>query len=294
MAKSNKKQTAASAPPSWAQLDDHSKALIKRIGGDQFTQTLLTGAFQVAQSTNPIRGNLFAGVMRELITVILHELAPTAEVTACAWYRQDPNANGPTRGQRVRFIAMGGLGDNYVRGKLKIDPADVARPLIQAVDALHNRTHVRPLTVLFDDIEVRRLAHDALEAAASVLDAAEESRELIGDRLAGQLNGVVLEHMISEVIPDLDELSTHTQYDQHQIDGIRITKLGPKTATYLVEGTVFVSLQYGSNSDVRNDRGAVMSDDYPFEATISAAIGRPEQLLRDTLKVKVDTSSFYE
>lgn len=142
--------------------------------------------------------------------------------------------------------------------------------------------------------EIRRLAEATFAALNHLLDAADECRQAIGNRLIGQLDDALIDHMISEVIPDLDELSTHTHYGHHQIEEVAVQRLDSETVTFVVNGSIHVDLQYGSNSDVRNDIGVVISDSYPFTATIESRVGKPERLLQDTLDLSVDTSSFYE
>jgi hypothetical protein len=49
-----------------------------------------------------------------------------------------------------------------------------------------------------------------------------------------------------------------------------------------------------SNSDLRNDMGAVMSDAYPFSGRMKSKARSPREIIKQTVELSVDTSSFYE
>lgn len=70
-------------------------------------------------------------------------------------------------------------------------------------------------------------------------------------------------------------------------------EIGPSEIHLEVEGTVYVTLQYGSASDMRNDIGASMGDDYPFEATVIVSSRDPKKFVQ-VREPRVDNSSFYE
>ncbi len=70
-------------------------------------------------------------------------------------------------------------------------------------------------------------------------------------------------------------------------------RIGPNTITYRVEGTISVSLQWGSNSDVRRGDGAELDDDFPFHCDIELPLGDPWDLNEAETNYGVDTSSWY-
>jgi hypothetical protein len=78
---------------------------------DQFSQDALNDALHVlGQADNKMRAHQFAGTLREFIAHILAVLAPTGEVTRCAWFKQDKNVEGPTRRQRALYAPSWPLG----------------------------------------------------------------------------------------------------------------------------------------------------------------------------------------
>lgn len=67
-----------------------------------------------------------------------------------------------------------------------------------------------------------------------------------------------------------------------------VTKLDLYEISYHVEGEVGVELQYGSNSDVRNDIGFRQDNPYPYIVTITCAVAWPMAIQADDFNISVD------
>lgn len=281
-------------PPSWDVLKSQADRLRTRRPRDAFVDHVLTGAFRVAcDDGNPIRGNLFAAASRELATHLLHSLAPDDKVRACRWFVQAKDTDTVTRAQRARYIAHGGLAPGYVEHALGFAVDDYVKPLTEAMRELNKRTHLKAETVMGDDHSIRWLAAGILNALEGLLDTADECRTSIITELREQIDQQVMDSMISEVIGELDVLSTHTQIEGHETEEIEVTDIGPEEVRFSVRGTVYVTLQYGSGSDFRRGDGASMSDSYPFAATVITRTADPTKFEK-IFDLMADTSSFYE
>jgi hypothetical protein len=237
---------------------------------------------------------MVASALRELVTYVLHTLAPEDEVRRCVWFEQAKDTKTVTRAQRARYIVQAGLPDDFVRERLKVDAAALAKPLLSAMDALHKATHVRADTVVRKGGAVRQMLYEVLTEIHALIDDAAQSREAIKDAVATALHNAVFESLILETIQELDELSTHTRVDGHWIDTISVKLLDATRIEYRVTGEVEVELQYGSNSDVENDIGMRSDDSYPYRAKVSAEAGKPLEIDAEAIRLHVDTSSFYE
>ena len=64
--------------------------------------------------------------------------------------------------------------------------------------------------------------------------------------------------------------------------------------SYAIRGQVDVELQYGSDSDVRNDIGFRHDDTYPYRATVSSNATKPLEVDSSSVDLTVDNSSFFE
>lgn len=280
--------------PSWAMLREKADVLASKRPNDKFLETVLRGALLVGESDNPVRGNLCAAALREVVGHLLHALAPDEKVIRCGWYKPDPTSNGPTRKQRATYIVQGGLPAAFVRDSLHLDVNNFGRPLTKAMDRLHGSTHVRENTVLTDDNEIRGLVDSSLTGILDLFEAAVSCQREVHSKMEHQVNEAVFDKFISDTIQELDELSTHTRFDAHAVDDIKVIDVDSDLITYLVTGTVYVELIYGSGSDFRRGDGATMSDSYPYRATMAATVTDPTRVIPDSAQVFVDNSSFFD
>src|SRR5262249_25151058 len=115
--------------------------LAQRLAFDAMRR-ILRGASEVSRSDNPIRGNLFAAAMRELLACVMHKLAPDEEVKSCPWHKKETDDGRPTRAQRQRYVIQGGLSNEYVIRTFGLDTEELKAELRGAFEALHKATHV--------------------------------------------------------------------------------------------------------------------------------------------------------
>ena len=113
------------------------------------------------------------------------------------------------------------------------------------------------------------------------------------DGLEKAVDQHLLKKVISETIVELDELATHHLVEEVNVDSVVVVDIGPTDLTLEIDGNVGVELQYGSSSDVRNDIGAVMSDSFPFTASMCVRFKRPLGSEATISDLKVDTSDWY-
>ncbi|RYH00335.1 MAG: hypothetical protein EON58_00525 [Alphaproteobacteria bacterium] len=281
--------------PRWSQLKKIRRALQARMPKDKFFDTVLEGCFRVGRDRdNPLRGNFVASGLREAVGHVLHNLAPDEAVRACVWFVQTTDTKTVTRQQRASYIVKAGLPDDFVSDTLGIDVRDYTNPLIKVMDGLNKATHVRADTILAKGWKIRAMIQDVLLGLDQLLQAANENREAVTHAVADVMQEAVFEKLISETIDELDELSTHTTVDGHNIDSVNVTKLDSHEISYRVEGEVEVELQYGSSSDIRNDIGHVQDGSYPYVVTVTCSVAKPMAIRADDLNIRVDNRSFYE
>lgn len=269
--------------------------LLEVFPDDQFLKKLVKGIMRVARDKkNPIRGNLVACGLREVTGHILHNLAPDDSVRECVWFVQAKDTKTVTRRQKAHYIVQAGLPDDFVKDTLKLEMSDFTKPLLNAIEALNKSTHVRSETTLSKGHAVREIMHDVLTSLLDLLDAATTGRDEIKRTVAGVMHNAVFENLIHDTIQELDELSTHTMVDGHYIDTVNVVSMDAKQITYTLTGQVEVELQYGSNSDVRNDIGFRQDDSYPYSATVSSKAAVPMDIQSHDVTLTVNNSSFFE
>lgn len=281
--------------PNWEDVRDAKRALLSFFPHDDFLKKVAKGAYRAGRDKkNPIRGNLIAGPLREIVTHVLHTLAPDEEVRECDWFVQAKDTPTVTRAQRAQYIVQAGLPTDFVTKELKVDAAAMGKPIVAAMEELHKSTHVKPESMVGKGSAVRAMLYDVFGELHELLDAARDSRKAITEAVADALNSAVFESLIFDTIQELDELSTHSRVDGQTIDTITVKRLDAARIEYHITGEVEVELQYGSNSDVANDIGMRSDDSYPFKAKVRANARKPLSINADMVDFKVDTRSFYD
>lgn len=284
----------SSASPSRSDLRKLGQEFLREFPDDAFMSTVLEGALHVGESDNPIRGNLCALALRKITSHLLLTLAPDSRVSNCCWFKQEAKTDRPTRKQRATYIVQGGLPFEFVTDTLQLDHDAVSRPLIKAMDRLNKATHVREKTLLTDEAAIRALVDSALNSLIDLFKAARACQQEVHRELASEIHDAVLDTFLSETLQKLDELSTHTLFDYHQTEDIQVLSIDDELIHLKVSGTVYVDLQYGSSSDMRNDMGAVISDSYPYTARLQSKARSPREIIKESVDVSVDNSSFFE
>jgi predicted pPIWI-associating nuclease len=256
-------------------LDNQPPSLEARIRAkldDDFCQTVLTGALRVvSDDKNPIRLNLFAAAVRELFGHLLHARAPDANVTACSWFKQEENTEGPTRRQRAKYATQGGLSDEAVE-ELGVDVEDLHDRAIKAIAELNKHTHVRPGTIVSEQPEIETFVNGAMDALLGLLDSFEECRRTVLDALSEKIDDEAVTALITETIQEVDELASHHTVEQVDVESAVVVSISNDELCIRAEGTLYVELQWGSNSDLRRGDGATLDENFPFEVTMKSFV----------------------
>ena len=193
-------------------------------------------------------------------------LSPIDEVVRSSWFRPELDNGKPTKGQRITFAIQGGLSEEFVHNRLKIDPRPLRKRLLAAVDELSKQVHGRENTIIRDPGSQEAAAAQTTAAMEDFLVQVHDCRAAILGPIAEALDSAAVDALLSETILEVDELATHHSLDEVYVEEIIVHKIGCQTITYEVLGSVEVTLQWGSNSDLRNDMGAEQASPFPFDA----------------------------
>lgn len=101
------------------------------------------------------------------------------------------------------------------------------------------------------------------------------------------LDEALLKWLLKHPIPELDRLSRRTLYE-HLSSDIRSINIHGASAKVLLDGAIEVTLQYGAESDQREDRWE-HSESIPFEAELELDL--PTKSIENA-NIKVDTSEY--
>jgi hypothetical protein len=273
-------------------LDEQLSALTPK-ALDAFSGIVIEGArHALADTANPLRLNFFSTAMRILFEHLMATLAPDEQVMQCPWFVAEKEDGMPTRRQRITFAIQGGLADVFVKDSLAIDVDPFRRRLIQAVDNLSRHVHSRRDTVTLDVAQQDTAARAAVEALGTFLEAYHQCRSTILDAIQEQLNDAAVNALISETIMEVDELASHHSLDEVDVDHTSVKAIGPSSILYRVEGSISVTLQWGSNSDLRRGDGIEVDHSFRFHCDLEVPLDDPWDLsLAETLYA-VDTGKW--
>lgn len=246
------------------------------------------------QYDNPLRVNNFATGLRELTRLVLDYNAPEKSIKACAWYVEEKNEQGKvviTRAQRIKYAVQAGLPDDFVTSLL-VDVPETIRVFQDLTKRMNKLTHLTEQTFGIDGYAADRFAGIALDTFNLLLEAIDDCRAQLHSAVEERAQDVLTDDMLEGTITALEEIATHYEIDEVNINRLKLDYLGPDQIVFKASGTVDCTLQYGSDSDVVNDSGMRVDDHYPLSCEFVADVSTPMDL--KVRKLHVDNSSFYE
>jgi len=261
-----------------------------------FQKAVFAAAIQsLEHEDNPLRFNNFATNLRELGRIILADLALDKSIKECAWYvpvLDNKKKEIITRAQRVKYAVQAGLPDDFVRKTLRVDVERTTSKYTELIEHLSSFTHINGTTFAITQSAERKLAEDALKTFSLVLKTIDDCRSRIMSKVEDLAQDVLTENMLERTVDALEEIATHYEIDEVNINRLKLYYMGPDQIAFKASGTVDCTLQYGSDSDVANDTGMRVSDHYPLTCEFVADISTPLEL--EVRRLQVDNSSFYE
>ena len=233
--------------------------------------------------------------VRELFTYTLHVLAPEEEVRRCEWFVQQDGTNKITRRQRLSYAIHGGLPPEYVENELLLGPDVMADTVLGVFDELHKLTHVRPDTLVTDKEIINAHGQRTIATLSEFLENIMTCGTAVAGALEDKIHDAVYEAIAVETLPELDELASHYTIEDHCLDAVEVAHIDSEWVRLKVKATVTVGLQWGSNSDIRNDMGALGEESFPLTVMLKAPVSDPTSVESDEEgPVAVDTSSWFD
>ena len=235
---------------------------------DDFSRMLFEGALRVAADAgNPVRGNLYAASIRELMTYCLHHFAPEDDVRAAPWFVQCKGTN-ITRKQRIRYATQRGLRDDFMES-VGIDVKEFQKTLGALYSELSKKTHLCLERILNEEDDVREFVDESCYVLDGFLGAYKNNLKQIKEKLA---DGVYRE-LIMRTLPEIDILSGRG----YEINSLIFSKfdieLNSADIVIFAEGDLSVTLHYGSRDDA-----AEIEHSFPFSIRCTASTNTPQDV----------------
>ena len=262
---------------------------------DAFSGLAIDGALRaLADTENPLRLNFFSTAIRILFEHLMDTLSPEAEVAKTSWFKPERDDGKPTRGQRVLFAIQGGFSDAFLKEKLNVDVSPLQKRLTDAFAELSKHVHGGETTIIRGKAEQDVVAERTTASMGVFLDALHECREAVLKPIADALDDAAVNTLLGDEMLEVDELATHFLVDELYVDTIVVSAIGADKITYKVTGSVEVTLQWGSNSDVRRGDGAESAQSFPFNCEFQLPLDDPWGLDEAELTYGVDVSRWHD
>lgn len=253
--------------------------ILKLIGGSQFERDLYEGAFRNLEDRgNKLRFNNFAYAMRELAGHTLERLAPDSEVMKCIWWKKKSKGvmHQVTRVERAVYATQGGLSNFYIEKRLGLDFAQSHASLRDAVKQLSDYTHIKPAVFGMGDEEIERLALGTTEAVAGLMASIQMCRSAIANRLADAITEVAIQQVLGESLDVVDGLASHYFVEEVYVDSYEVSGITAEAVHFQAKGSIEVTLQWGSNSDVRKGDGLEVDESFGFTCELTCETRSPD------------------
>lgn len=273
--------------------------ILQLIGDAQFERDLYEAAmFNLKDQSNKLRFHNFAFAMRELVGHTLKRLAPDDEVKKCIWWQAKAEGVVPqvTRVERCVYATQGGLSNHYVRTKLRLDFSHEFDELRDAVTRLNGYVHITPQVFQLEDADIELLTQQTIEGVAGLMACIQECRAAVGDRLSNAISDATVRQIVGDSLDAIDELATHYSLEEIYVDSHEVTGITSETVHIKVCGSIGVTLQWGSNSDLRRGDGAELDQSFDFtcELICEAENPDPEALEIVEESLMVDTGNWHD
>lgn len=275
-------------------ISENLLTLKKHLQDDFENQLFNAAIYNLSDKKNQLRFSNYAYALRELFLIIIKRMAPEENVVYCEWFSGFNEKKQVTRRDSCKYIIQGGLSDDYVRDELKIDTSEIYPRLRDAFDALNRLTHISKKVFPVDADKGIKIVSEVEEHIGTLFNKLDECHREVLLKLEEAVGEAAIYSSVTESIMSIDELSTHSSIDEVYIDDIKIVEINDMDIIFSVSGSVDVGLQWGSNSDVRNDNGAVGNRSFPFSCEVKSSVDNPDNLGCEEGAFNVDTSSWWD
>lgn len=274
---------------------EHIKSIANSLESE-FEKEFFNASIENLNDTkNKLRFNNFAYSMRELIRNVLDRLAPTSSVISCEWFSNETNEKGKvSRGERVKYAVQGGINDSYLSKELNLNLKDIKKSFKDSVSILSKYTHVNTNTFNVNGTDTDQYTESTLSALNDLFILIKALRKKVISTLEEHIEESVVGEALYETIDSIDVLATHHYIEEVYVDKVHIECIDHEYIHILASGHIGVELQWGSNSDLRNDNGALIQQSFPLTCELKSRTNSPEEFEPELATLAVNTSSWHD
>ena len=244
----------------------HLRDTLSRISahlGDMYDGALALYAME----DNPLRYTSTAHALREILREVLAFYAPDKNIIKAVWFTPDPDPSaksGITRKHRAVYAVYKYVNPGALSEYFAAEVNDIASRIVKQVSALSEYAHPKADTFHRPASEGDDLVNSSLQLFVDLINAIAKGHEELIDCLQSDLSMKMAEMFTNDFFDELDQLSSHTRPYDAEVESITIRRICKDNVHFSGTGTVFCSLQYGSDGDCRRGDGLEWNDSFPF------------------------------
>jgi hypothetical protein len=256
---------------------------IRTILHSQFERDLFEASLASLNDTNnKLRLNNFAYSIRELSRHFLQSLSPEEDVMNCQWFTPEVSGKGrkkitsekPTRKDKIRYAIHGGLSDEILE-KIGYDLEqrdDFIDSILGIIGRLSKFTHIEQDVFDIDEKTVEETSLIVLKTFSQFVETIQKCNTIIQDALDNVISGHMIQEGVVQSFANIDGLAPHYSLDEIYVDEYKVIGIDDKYISVHVEGSVGVTLEWGSRSERAADDGWDVRESFPFQTTMKYEI----------------------
>jgi hypothetical protein len=240
---------------------------------------------------NSLRLNNFSYAARELLRIYLNNRSNDATIKSCPWFNSETNKGRTTWADKMHYIIHKGLSPDYLNNTVGIDMDNVIRTLNKNIDILNKYTHISD--TFNKNNKDNSIAKNLFHSLWDFFNLIEGTRKELCDHFITEIADVATNTFVLSIFDAIEGLATHSVIDEAYVETIDIIDFDNKEIRFEACGTVYVELQWGSNSDFKRGDGARGVASYPFSMIVTTEIGNLENWDVEDAQIHVDDESPY-
>ncbi|RYJ40201.1 hypothetical protein NU08_0957 [Flavobacterium anhuiense] len=246
---------------------------------------------------NKLRYHNFCYSIRELSRHFLYSLSPESSIIKCEWFKVETENGSPTRAQRIKYAIQGGLTDENLK-KLGFDLNKLnssIREIKNIIDSLSKYTHINHENFHLTNDEIETKKDEVLKTFENFAETINNYRHILNSFLDGKIEDDMIEKIILNSYENIDCLAPHYSLEDGEVQKYHIEEITAEEIIVNVEGSVYVTLEYGSRKERADNDGLDVELSFPFKTQIRYEISNefPSNDY-DVDDFDVDTSSWYD
>lgn len=222
---------------------------------------------------NKLRINNFSYAAREFIRIYIDKFAPDNKVLLANWIQPDhlyPAAGSaqkkPTRAAKMHYAIHKNLPPEFLQNELNIEVYDVVSALRKNVDTLSKYTHISEFPVSDSNYII---ATDLMDNFYNFIKTLHETQSKLVEHLEEKIfNSVEGKLAFNTDFDDVDIIATHHWVDSVWLNDVSIVDFGHEDIIFNITGSICFGLQWGSDSDYKNDMGERAEISFEFSCNV--------------------------